>query len=86
MTLQFLAIVLDGVVESAPSVKEEIDGGRAEITGKFTHEEAANLALVLQTGALPLEFEVDRQERDRGHPGQDRPHPGASWPEPSAFF
>lgn len=56
--LQFLAIVLDGVVESAPSVKEEISGGRAEITGKFTHEEAANLALVLQTGALPLEFEV----------------------------
>jgi protein-export membrane protein SecD len=56
--LQFLAIVLDGVVESAPSVKEEISGGQAEITGKFTHEEAANLALVLQTGALPLEFEV----------------------------
>jgi preprotein translocase subunit SecD len=56
--LQLLAIVLDGVVESAPSVKEEIAGGRAEITGKFSYEEAANLALVLQTGALPLEFEV----------------------------
>lgn len=55
--LQLLAIVLDGVVESAPSVKDKISGGKAEITGKFSHEEAANLALVLQTGALPLEFE-----------------------------
>jgi preprotein translocase subunit SecD len=55
--LQLLAIVLDGVVESAPSVEEEISGGRAEITGTFTYDEAANLALVLQTGALPLVFD-----------------------------
>lgn len=55
---QSLAIVLDGIVESAPSVKEEIDGGRAEITGRFTSEQARDLALVLQTGALPLDFEI----------------------------
>jgi preprotein translocase subunit SecD len=53
---QRLAIVLDGEVESAPRVLEEIVGGRAEITGKFSLEEAKNLALVLQTGALPVEL------------------------------
>ncbi|MBC7293726.1 MAG: protein translocase subunit SecD, partial [Thermoleophilia bacterium] len=53
---QRLAIVLDGTVESAPRVQEKIEGGRAEITGKFTLDEAKNLALVLQTGALPVEL------------------------------
>ncbi len=51
---QRLAIVLDGEVASAPRVLEEIPNGRAEITGRFTQEEAKNLALVLQTGALPV--------------------------------
>lgn len=53
---QLLAIVLDGNVESAPRVLEQIDGGEAEITGKFTMDEAKNLALVLETGALPVEL------------------------------
>jgi preprotein translocase subunit SecD len=51
---QQLAIVLDGNVESAPTVKEEIAGGTAEITGTFTLQESKELALVLQTGSLPL--------------------------------
>ncbi len=51
---QQLAIVLDGKVESAPTVKEEIEGGSAEITGTFTLQEAKDLALVLQTGKLPI--------------------------------
>lgn len=55
---QLLAIVLDGVVQSAPRVSERIDGGRAEITGRFSLDEAKNLVLVLQTGALPIELEV----------------------------
>ncbi len=54
---QYLAIVLDGRVQSAPSVDEEISGGSAEITGTFTLDEAKDLALVLQTGALPLTLE-----------------------------
>jgi preprotein translocase subunit SecD len=54
---QLLAIVLDGVVESAPRVLGEITGGNAEITGKFTRDETRNLALVLQTGALPIELQ-----------------------------
>jgi preprotein translocase subunit SecD len=53
---QYLAIVLDGQLQSAPTVKEEISGGNAEITGSFTLQEARNLALVLQTGALPVEL------------------------------
>ena len=54
---QRLAIVLDGNVESAPTVHDRIEGGRAEITGKFTVDEARSLALVLQTGSLPIELE-----------------------------
>ena len=55
-TDQLLAIVLDDEVESAPRVLEEISGGRAEITGKFSLDEARGLVLVLQTGALPVEL------------------------------
>jgi preprotein translocase subunit SecD len=53
---QRLAIVLDGVVESAATVKDKIEGGNAEITGTFDYEEANSLAVVLQTGSLPLEL------------------------------
>jgi len=48
-----LAIVLDGNVASAPNITGKIIGGRAEITGSFTMEEANQLALVLRSGALP---------------------------------
>jgi preprotein translocase subunit SecD len=58
---QLLAIVLDGRLESAPRVQEQISGGKAEITGKFTLAEAQQLALVLQTGALPVELKVVSQ-------------------------
>jgi preprotein translocase subunit SecD len=53
-----LAIVLDGVVHSAPVIREAISGGRAQITGGFTHEEAADLAIVLRAGALPAPVKV----------------------------
>src|SRR5262249_55096892 len=48
-----LAIVLDGVVESAPVIREPITGGRGQITGRFTFTEAQDLANVLRNGALP---------------------------------
>lgn len=48
-----LAIVLDGVVYSAPVIQEKISGGRASITGSFSMEEARDLAIVLRAGALP---------------------------------
>ncbi|MDO8427242.1 MAG: protein translocase subunit SecD [Deltaproteobacteria bacterium] len=53
-----LAIVLDGNVHSAPQIKEAISGGKAQITGGFTHEEAADLAIVLRAGALPAPVTV----------------------------
>jgi len=48
-----VAIVLDGVVYSAPVIKEKIDGGRAVISGSFGHAEAAILRNVLNAGAMP---------------------------------
>ncbi|MFQ5483555.1 MAG: protein translocase subunit SecD, partial [Nitrospinaceae bacterium] len=48
-----LAIVLDGNIYSAPVIQEPIAGGRAQITGSFTTEEARDLAIALRAGALP---------------------------------
>jgi len=52
-----VAIVLDGVVKSAPVVNEPITGGQTAISGSFTAEEAKNLKTVLETGALPVTLE-----------------------------
>ncbi len=53
-----LAIVLDGQLYSAPTVRQEIRGGRATITGRFTQREAEELANVLNNPLdLPLELE-----------------------------
>jgi preprotein translocase subunit SecD len=52
------AIVLDGVVISAPSVDNPIPGGRAQISGNFNQKSATELANVLKYGALPLAFDV----------------------------
>lgn len=46
------AIILDGNVHSAPVIKDRISGGKAQITGGFTMDEAKDLAIVLKTGAL----------------------------------
>ena len=48
-----LAIVLDNKVYSAPTIQERIAGGKARITGRFTMEEARDLAIILRAGALP---------------------------------
>ena len=53
-----LAIVLDGNVYSAPVIQEKIAGGQARITGRFTTEEARDLAIVLRAGALPAPVNV----------------------------
>jgi len=57
-----LAIVLDGVVRSAPVIRERIGGGRANITGRFSVEEARTLAIVLRAGALPTEVDMIYRE------------------------
>lgn len=52
-----VAMVLDGVVISAPVIQEPITGGRAQISGSFTQVTADELASQLKFGALPLKFE-----------------------------
>ncbi|GAA3508600.1 protein translocase subunit SecD [Streptosporangium album] len=52
-----VAMVLDGVVISAPVIQEPIPGGRAQISGNFTQVTADELASQLKFGALPLKFE-----------------------------
>ncbi|MFE3451063.1 protein translocase subunit SecD [Nonomuraea sp. NPDC059194] len=51
-----VAVVLDGVVITAPNINEPIPGGRAEISGSFTQDTATQLADQLKYGALPLKF------------------------------
>ncbi len=54
---KLMAIILDGVVYSAPRIQERIGGGHAQITGNFTHDEAAKLAIVLRE-SLPAPMKV----------------------------
>lgn len=57
-----LAIVLDGVPRSAPVIRERIPGGKAQITGKFSVDEARTLAIVLRAGALPAKMDMIYRE------------------------
>jgi preprotein translocase subunit SecD len=66
------AIVLDGVVISAPSVNEPILGGSAVISGSFTADEARALAQVLKYGALPIGLEVDEVQQISPTLGNDQ--------------
>lgn len=57
-----LPILLDGVPISSPSVSEKIVGGKAQITGSFTVDEAKNLVTQLNAGALPVSVALVEQE------------------------
>ena len=65
-------IVLDGLVISAPEVKEPSPGGEASISGNFTQEEASQLADQLRFGALPLEFDVASEQQISATLGADQ--------------
>lgn len=65
------AIILDGVVKSAPVIQEKILGGRAQITGNFTYQEASDLAIVLRVGALPAPVKVIQKLTVGASLGQD---------------
>jgi preprotein translocase subunit SecD len=65
-----VAIVLDGLVVSAPRIIDAILGGQAQITGNFTQQESSDLANVLKYGSLPLAF-------DRGEVQQVSPTLGS---------
>jgi SecD/SecF fusion protein len=66
-----LAIVLDDVVRSAPAIREKIMGGSAQISGSFSHEEAADLAIILRVGALPAPVDVIQNLTVGASLGQD---------------
>ncbi len=71
-----LAIILDNNVYSAPEIRERIPGGRAQITGRFTTEEANDLAVVLRSGALPAPVKILEQRMVGPSLGQDSIHKG----------
>lgn len=66
-----MAIVLDGVVRSAPVIRERILGGSAQISGSFTHEDASDLAIVLRVGALPAPVDIVQNMTVGASLGQD---------------
>jgi SecD/SecF fusion protein len=55
---RLLAIVLDGKLYSAPSIRQAIYGGNAEISGRFSREEAQSVANALKSGSLPVKIKV----------------------------
>jgi preprotein translocase subunit SecD len=66
-----LAIVLDGVVYSAPNIESPIPDGEAYIRGSFTMEEARMLAVVLRAGALPAPVTIIEERTVGPSLGQD---------------
>jgi preprotein translocase subunit SecD len=61
--LNQFAIVLDGLVISAPKIDEPIANGQAQISGTFTRETAATLAQQLNFGSLPISFTVESEQQ-----------------------
>ncbi|MBR2369087.1 MAG: protein translocase subunit SecDF [Paludibacteraceae bacterium] len=57
-----IAIVLDGMVYSFPNVNTEITGGRSEISGNFTPQEAKDLANVLKSGKMPAPSRIIQED------------------------
>jgi len=59
---KILAIYIDGIPISTPVVQEKISGGKAQITGQFTVEEARTLSRNLNAGALPVPIKLISQQ------------------------
>ena len=70
-----IAIVLDGVIISAPVVQTKISAD-GRITGNFTYDEAVRLAIMLKAGALPVEVEVVENRAVGPSLGEDSIHSG----------
>ena len=66
-----LAIVLDGKIISAPSVREPNVGGSGQISGNFTFQSATDLALLLRSGALPAPLRIIEERTVGPDLGQD---------------
>jgi len=61
-TYNYVAIVLDDIVYSAPSILGEISGGRSSITGSFTVEEAKDMANILKSGKMPAPAQIVQEQ------------------------
>jgi preprotein translocase subunit SecD len=70
------AIILDGVVLSAPNINEPILGGSAQIMGSFTVESAQQLAIALQSGSLPVTLKVVEERTVGPGLGKESIHAG----------
>jgi len=57
-----IVIILDGEVQSAPSVQSVITGGQVSITGGYTSDQAKSLQTVLQSGSLPVSFVYEQSQ------------------------
>ncbi len=57
-----IAIALDGYIYSYPTVQNEITGGQSSITGRFTPEEAKDLANVLKSGKMPAPARIVQED------------------------
>jgi preprotein translocase subunit SecD len=73
---QQIAIVLDGVVESAPTIQARQFNGTAQISGSstaggFTHRQASDLALVLRYGSLPVQLDQQTVQKVSATLGKD---------------
>src|SRR5690606_1824297 len=66
-----VAIVLDDLVYSAPSINEPILGGSSQISGNFTLTEAQDLANILQAGSLPASSKIVQLEEVGPSLGQE---------------
>ena len=73
-----LAIILDNIIQSAPVIQEPISGGRAQITGRFSLEEAKDLAIVLRAGALPAPVDIIQNLTVGPSLGRDSIHKGVA--------
>jgi preprotein translocase subunit SecD len=65
------AIILDGLVISAPNIKEPILGGNAQISGRYTIESANELAISLRSGKLPVALKVVEESTVSPELGKD---------------
>jgi len=70
------AMILDGVVLSAPNINEPILGGNAQISGNFTVDSANQLAIALRSGKLPFDLKVIEERTVGAQLGADSIHDG----------
>ncbi|VBB47447.1 Protein translocase subunit secFprotein translocase subunit secD [uncultured Paludibacter sp.] len=71
-----IAIALDGYIYSYPTVQNEISGGQSNITGRFTTEEAKDLANVLKSGKMPAPAHIVQEDVVGPSLGKEAIHSG----------